>query len=229
MPRSNYGRYIDTSHMTELTCFMATSRCSNTQWQSVNWAHVLPALTALRTLMLHIPGGRKVREQMAACRQLQHLRNLQLDLDKSGQQLHGVNLSLPTQLTALTVLSDQRTAPWHKTLAGLKRLQVLTVQQEVLCHDQDVLTSLTALTKLVLLTGTSDNKGGGLQVVALQQVQAVGGRLRELVVVGPPPCRRLEQHLAAVLPASCRAVVKKEWCPHSPGGGPPWRLQAMLA
>jgi hypothetical protein len=201
--------------LTSLTFLMTSSGVTGAHGETFSWAPNLSALTALKTLMLRIPDGRQVAEHMAACKDLRQLRNLQLDLPSTLRPLPATRLSLPTCLTALTVLSDERAAPWHQALARLKRLRMLTVRHDILNRDEDVLTALTALSKLVLLTGTRDNKGGGLQVVALQQVQAVGHRLRQLVVVGQPPCRRLEQHLAAVLPPSCKWVFKKEWWPHT--------------
>jgi hypothetical protein len=206
----SYIGHIITTNITALTSltFFKTSSLHGIDMQPCDWAPVLPALTALRTLVLFLPHGDMVEGHVAACRELQHLRNLELEVTGSAMQLSTTSLPLPIQLTSLTVLSYQTAAPWHQTLACLQRLRALTVQQDILTRDEDVLTALTALTKLVLLTGTTNNIAGGLQVVALQQVQAVGGRLRELVVVGQPRCRRIEQHLAAILPASCRCVFE---------------------
>jgi hypothetical protein len=171
-------------------------------------AAVLPALTALKTLQLCVDSTPQVQAHLLACKELQHLRNLELEVSDG---LHSPGqLSLPTRLTSLTMLTQQLAAPWHSTLAPLKCLRVLTVHQDILTCDEDVLTALTALTKLVLATRahTGRQHKGNLHVVALGQVQTVGAQLRQLVVEGPVPCSRLQQHLAAALPPSCRCVLK---------------------
>lgn len=201
----------DATALTSLTSLTATSSTSSTFPK--NWVPVLPALTALRCLRLHVCEARTVPEHVAACGQLRLLKDLEVKAAYGYTSTLQVNMSLPTQLTGLTMLAGFQPYPWHQCLAPLKQLQVLVAQQCMLLGDEDVLTALTALTKLVIATRSAYNGEGGLQVVALQQVQAVGGRLRALVVVGQPPSRRLEQQLAAVLPASC----KWELCEHLAG------------